>query len=236
METDNEKEFDATFRSGAAFVVAGFLIIAAIWYVFLRPPGERAEQPPTIPIASASAGVTIYELVPGQSNVRFTIDELLRGQPKTVVGLTRLVSGQIALNLNDLSTAQVGIIQVNALSFYTDDAFRDEALHTFIIDSRTYPLVTFVPTDVNGLPAQIAVGETAVFTITGDLTLHGITRPVTFDCTAGLVSPTRLEGSAATTISRADFDLAIPRVTQVANVDEEFSIEIALAATAVERE
>lgn len=233
MENDNEKEFDSTFRSGAAFVVAGFLIIAAIWYVFLRPSESRAEQPATIPITSASSSATIYELAPGLSSVQFTIDEVLRGQPTTVLGLTRLVSGQIALDLTDLSTAQAGTIQVNALSFYTDDAFRDEALHTFIIDSQTYPLITFAPADINGLPAQIAVGETAVFTITGDLTIRNITQSVTFDCTAVPVSPSRIEGHASTTISRADFGLAIPEVPQVADVAEDVGLEIEFVATAV---
>jgi polyisoprenoid-binding protein YceI len=236
METDKEKEFDSTFRSGAAFVVAGFLIIAAIWYVFLRPSEERAEQPPTIPIAVAKTNATIFELTPGLSSIRFEIDEVLRGQPVTVLGLTRLVSGQIALDPANLSTAQVGIIQANALSFYTDDAFRDEALHTFIIDSQTYPLITFTPMEIEGLPEQIVVGETAVFTLTGDLTIRDITRTVAFDCSAKLISAARLEGRATTTISRADFDLAIPEVPQVASVAENFSVEIEIVAEAVGEE
>jgi polyisoprenoid-binding protein YceI len=232
MKTDSDS--DPTFRTGAAFVVVGFLVIAAIWYVFLRPADDRFEQPAALPITTARTNETIYELVPGESGVRFTMDELLRGQPKTVVGATKLVSGQIALDLTDLSTAQVGVIQINARSFYTDDVFRDEALHTFIIDSPAFPLMTFTPTRIDGLPEQIAVGETAVFTLTGDLTIRDITQPVTFDCTAVLTTPTRLEGSAAATIRRADFNLVIPQVTQVANVDEELLIEIEFVATAVE--
>ena len=232
MKTDTAA--DSTFRSGAIWVVVGFLVIAAIWYFFLRPAEEKYEPPATIPITTAGAKATIYELVPGESGVRFTMDELLRGQPKTVVGVTGLVSGQIALDWADLSTAQVGIIQANARSFFTDDIFRDEALHMFIIDSQTFPLVRFSPSRIDGLPERIEVGETAVFTLTGDLTIRDITRTATFDGTAVLVSPTRLEGSAAATIRRADFELVIPRVTQVANVDEEFLIEIEFVATAVE--
>ncbi len=232
MKTDSDS--DTTFRTGAAFVVVGFLVIAAIWYIFLRPADDRYAQPAAIPITTANSNETIYELVPGESGVRFTMDELLRGQPKTVVGVTRLISGQIALDLTDLSTAQVGVIQINARSFYTDDAFRDEALHTFIIDSPTFPLMTFTPTHIDGLPEQIAVGETAVFTLTGDLTIRDITQTVVFDGTADLTTPTRLEGHAAATISRADFNLVIPEVPQVANVDDAFLIEIEFVATAVE--
>lgn len=236
MNTETEIEPNPPFRAGAAFVIVGFLIIAGIWYLFLRPTEERYEQPATIPITTAVTTATIYELIPDESGVRFTMDELLRGQPKTVVGVTRLVSGQIALDLADLRTAQVGIIQANARSFYTDDVFRDEALHTFIIDSQAFQLVTFTPTEIAGLPDQIGVGDTAVFTLTGDLTIRDITRTVTFDCTAVPTTPTRLEGRAAATISRTDFGLIIPQVTQVANVDEEFLIEIEFVATAVAEE
>ena len=233
MKTEIKTETDPTFRAGAAFLIVGFLVIAGIWYLFLRPTEERYEQPATIPIATVRSTAVIYEIVADESGVRFTMDELLRGQPKTVVGVTRLVSGQIALDLADLSTAQVGIIQANARSFFTDDVFRDEALHTFIIDSQAFPLVTFTPTDITGLPAQIKVDDTAVFTLTGDLTIRDITQSVSFDCTAVPISPTRIEGSAAATISRTDFNLVIPEVPQVANVDEEFLIEIDFVATAV---
>jgi polyisoprenoid-binding protein YceI len=225
-----ETEPDPTFRTGAAFVAVGFLIIAAIWYLFLRPTESKAEVPNTMPITTAAANARIYELVPGQSGVKFTMDELLRGQPKTVVGVTGLLSGQIALDLADLSTVQVGVIQANARSFYTDDAFRDEALHSVIIDSLAFPLVTFASTEIAGMPAQIAVGETAVFTISGDLTIKDATEPVTFECTAVPVTSTQLEGHCAATISRADFGLVIPEVPQVAAVDEDFLIEIDFVA------
>lgn len=227
-----QTESDPTFRTGAAFVVVGFLIIAAIWYLFLRPSDERYEMPPTVPITTAVPGNTIYELVPGQSGVRFTMDELLRGRPKTVEGVTGLVSGQIALDLADLSTAQVGIIQANARSFYTDDTFRDEALHSVIIDSLAYPLVVFTPEAITGLPGQVEVGETAVFTLTGNLTIKDRTEPVNFECKAVPTDPTRLEGHCAATISRANFGLVIPEVPQVAAVDEAFLIEIDFVAAA----
>lgn len=232
MKTDTDTEPEPAFRAGAAFLIVGFLIIAGIWYLFLRPSDEQYEPPATIPITTASDTAVIYALATNESGVRFTMDELLRGQPKTVVGITRLVSGQIALDSANLSTAQVGVIQVNARSFYTDDTFRDEALHTFILDSPNFPLVTFAATRIDGLPEQIAVGETAVFTLTGDLTIRDMTQPVTFECTAVLTSPTRIEGHAAATISRAEFNLVIPEVPQVANVDDLFLIEIDFVATA----
>jgi len=233
MNAETNPETDSTFRGGATLLILGVIAIGAIWYVFLRPPAEKKEPPPTIPLAAVSDQATIYELVPGESGVRFTLDELLRGQPKTVLGVTGLVSGQLALNLDDLAATQVGVIQANARSFYTDDIFRDEALHTFIIDSLAFPVVAFAPTSIDGLSGQIGMGETAVFTITGDLTIRDITQEVTFAVTAVPISPTRLEGRASSTINRADFDLIIPEVAKVANVDEAVLIEIDFVGMAV---
>ncbi len=234
MKTKTKTEVDATFRGGATLLILGVIVIGAIWYAFLRPSEDKKEPPPTIPIAAASDGATIYELVPGESGVFFTLGELLRGQPVTVVGATGLVSGQIALDWADASSAQVGVIQINARSFYTDDIFRDEALHTFIIDSPAFPLATFTPTSIDGLSGQIEAGETAVFTIVGNLAIRDITQEVTFMVTAVPISPTRLEGRAEATINRADFDLIIPEVPKVANVDEAVLIEIEFVGTAVE--
>ncbi len=227
-------ETDTTFRGGATLFILGIIAIGTIWYTFLRPQENQNEPPPTIPIAQVSDEATIYTLVPGESGVRFTLDELLRGAPKTVIGVTRLVSGQIALDFSDLAVTQVGVIQINARSFYTDDAFRDEALHTFIIDSQAFPLLTFAPTKLERLPEQIENGETAVFTLTGDLTIRDITQEVMFEVTAVPISPTRLEGHATATINRTDFDLSIPEVAKVANVDETVLVEIEFVATALE--
>ncbi|MCP4423669.1 MAG: YceI family protein [Chloroflexi bacterium] len=236
MKTEPEikTETDPVFRGGATLLILGVIVIGAIVYVFFRPSTNKNEPPPTIPITNISDKATIYELVPGESGVRFTLGELLRGQPVTVIGANGLVSGQIGLDWNDAANAQMGVIQANARSFYTDDIFRDEALHAWIISSQEFPLVAFAPTNIDGLPEKIGVGEKAVFTIAGDLTIRDITQRVTFEATAVPISPTRLEGQAAATINRADFDLIIPNVPKVANVDEAVLIEIEFAATAVE--
>lgn len=226
-------ETDSVLRGGATLLILGIIVIGAIFYAFLRPSANKNEPPPLIPIANVSDQATIYELVPGESGVRFTLDELLRGLPTTVVGVTGLVSGQIALDLDDLAATQVGVIQANARSFYTDDVFRDEATHAWILSSQDFPLVTFAPTRMDGLPEKIVMGETAVFHITGNLTIRDKTREITFEVTAVPISPTRLEGRATATISRADFDLAIPDVPKVANVDEVVLIEIEFVGTAV---
>ncbi len=179
-----------------------------------------------------SAAPLIYEIDPAASQVRFELDELLRGNPITVVGRTDQVAGQIAADLNDLSTVQAGEIRINARTLATDNDFRNRALKNEILDTGDFEFITFSPTVVNGLPDSAAVGDTLEFTIDGDLTIRDITLPVTFTVTASPVSETQLTGSATTTIAREDFNLTIPTVPNVADVEEEVELYIDFVANA----
>lgn len=179
-----------------------------------------------------SAAPLIYQIDPAASQVRFELDEVLRGNPITVVGLTDQVAGQISADLKDLSTVKAGEIRINARTLATDNDFRNRALKNEILDTGDFEFITFLPTAVNGLPDSAAVGDTLQFTIDGDLTIRDITLPVTFTVTASPVSETQLSGSATTTIAREDFNLTIPTVPNVADVEEEVELYIDFVANA----
>jgi polyisoprenoid-binding protein YceI len=150
-----------------------------------------------------------------------------------VVGQTDQVAGQIAVNLNDLSTAQVGTIQINARTLLTDNSFRNRAIQNEILDTGSYEYITFTPTAISGLPERIDVGQEVAFTVSGELTIRDVTRPATFEITATAVSENELAGTAATVIQRADFDLNIPSVPNVANVEEEVELYIDFVAIGI---
>lgn len=75
------------------------------------------------------------------------------------------------------------------------------------LEANKYQTVTFVSTAVN-------VGDGQHGTVTGDLTLHGVTKPVTLDVTfngvgSGMIPlQTRTGFSALTTIKRSDFGVS----------------------------
>ncbi len=185
------------------------------------------------PVEEAAAGPTVFEIIPGQSEARFLIDEVLRGDPITVVGTTDQVAGQLALDPADLSSAQVGVIQVNARTLATDNNFRNRAIKNRILLTDEHEFVTFTPTEITGLPESAAVGEALTFQVTGDLTVTDVTRPVTFDITATPVSEERIEGTASTAFLYTDFDLFIPAARVVDSVDDEVRLEIDFVAEAV---
>ena len=202
------------------------------------PTEEPAETPTEAPTATAEPSVSrTYEIVSEESEVRFLIDEELFGEPKTVVGRTALVTGEIMVDLNNPSEAQVGTIEINARDLTTDSSFRNRALRSQILESGddAYQFITFTATLIEGLPAEPAViGEPIVFDMIGDLQIRDITNSVTFVITATAVSETQLSGSGSVIVLRSDYELNIPTVRGVANVADEVRLEIDFVAAAAE--
>lgn len=198
-----------------------------------QPAAPQEAAPPTkaYPAPDASAP-RVFTISQADSQVSFELDEDLRGVRTTVIGVTNQVAGELAINLNDLSTAQVGVLQINARTLATDNNFRNRAIQNEILDTQTYELITFTPTAVNGLPSSATVGQEVSFTITGDLTIRDITQPVTFNVTATAVSDTQLVGMATAVVSRAAYNLNIPQVPNVANVEDEVQLTINFVANA----
>jgi polyisoprenoid-binding protein YceI len=245
---------------GAIAVVA--IVGVVIFGILLRKPEAASGPLSAAPIVVATSGVTaqaqaaagsqsataapgaapaagsdtlIFQIVPDQSEARFQIPEVLRGQPNTVVGKTNQIAGQIAISPKDLSATQLGKIQVNARTLATDEDRRNRAIQNFILNTNSYELITFEPTSITGLSGAAALGQSYNFEVTGNLTIRDVTQPVVFKATAQAESADRLVGNASTVIKRADYNLTIPNVPFVANVGEDVTLELDFVATPVQQ-
>ncbi len=188
------------------------------------PPGDATSD------GGSAAGLQIYQFSPGDSLVRFELDEDLRGQRKTVIGTTDQVAGEIAVDLSDLSTVQIGVMQINARTLATDNNLRNRAIQNRILDTGDFEFITFTPTAISDLPASTNIGEEITFIVNGDLTIRDITQPAVFTVITTAVSEEQLVGTASTIVLRSDFALQIPSVPNVANVEEEVELHIDFVA------
>jgi polyisoprenoid-binding protein YceI len=196
----------------------------------VSPPTESV-TPAETAAPAAQGGVLVYQINQDESQVRFNIYELLRGSPKDVIGKSNQVAGQVAIDLNDLSTAQVGEIVINARTLETDDSRRNQAIRNRILFTDQYEFIKFTPTQISGLSGSAAAGQSFTFQVTGDLTIKDVTKLVTFEVNVMVESPERLVGSAKTTIALADFNLSVPNVPFVANVGETMTLEMDFVLT-----
>lgn len=198
---------------------------------------EAAPEATTAASADSEAGagdLVVFNIDADDSEVRFILDELLRGAPNTVTGRTDQIAGQIAVDFANPQNSQVGEIRISARSLATDNELRNRAIRSVILQSAEdrFEFINFVPSEVTGLPASVTMGEPFEFEITGDLTIRDITHPITFAVTVTADSETRIEGTATATVQRADYNLEIPSVPSVADVDEAVRLEIDFVARA----
>jgi polyisoprenoid-binding protein YceI len=194
-------------------------------------PTDAAPAEPTS--ADAAASPATYTFVAGETVARFVIDEVLSGNPKTVIGETDGVSGSITLDLSAPAEATLGPVEVDLTGLETDNGFRTRALHEAILQTGKdgNALATFTATQIEGLPETVTPGTTYPLQITGDLTIKGTTRQVTFDAVVTPVSADRIEGTAILTVPFADFGVDIPFLPpQVASVEDLVRLEIDLVA------
>ena len=221
-----------TSSSQAAAVQASAIPRADSQATATQAPGTTGSSSQVDATASPN-GLPVFQISQADSKAQFTIYEELMGRPNNVVGVTSQVAGQLGVNLSDLSTAKVGVIQVDARTLATDSNMRNRMIQNRILNTGNYEYVTFTPTQISGLSGSATVGQSVQFQITGNLTIQDVTKPVTFDVTAQAISNSQISGKATATIQRSDFNLQIPSVPQVANVGEQVTLEIDFVANAV---
>ncbi len=190
--------------------------------------------------SSEPGSVATYKIAAG-TRAEFNINEILRGEPFTVVGTTSDVSGSVQVDLANPRDSVIGTIRINARTLKTDSSNRDNAVARFILKSEeaSNEFITFEAKGISGLPndaaAKVARGESVSFKITGDLTITGITKSVVFDANFSLsqtgANAGKIMGTAETKIKRSDFKLVIPNIPFVAGVHDEFLIKISATLT-----
>lgn len=196
----------------------------------------KTEEPATPEVVTVASERLLFRISQDESTVTFNIYEELNGAPFTVVGTTNQVAGDVVVDFANPNTSQVGEIVIDLSTLRTDNGNRDNAIRTRILQSNQeqYRYGRFVPTDIAGLPTSpVSVGDTITFTVTGDLTLVQVTRPVTFEVTLTVESETRIVGRGVAQILYPDFNLRIPSVPFVANVADEVDLFIDFVAIKV---
>ena len=231
----------------AAGVVLLVLVAGAVWFYVSSGSGEPSAEvtAPTIARPAVtdsvvdttqveSLGQVTYDIDKTQSSVRFEIDEILRGNPKHVVGMTSEVAGQVLIDFDNPANSQIGTIVINVRTFKTDSDLRDRSIRGPILDSSSdeNEFSEFAPTSIEGLPTTVAVGDVVNLTVVGELLLSGTTSTVTFDVTVTVVSVDQIAVAGSADVLRSDFGLTIPNVAAVAAVTNEVLLVFDFIATA----
>lgn len=221
---------------GLALIVA---LAAVAFYIY--GPGATGGSTTTsggattaAPTLAPTANGTLFTIDASTSQASFTMHEVLFGQPKTVVGTTNGVSGQILVDQTTPGQSKVGQIRVDLTGLATDSDMRNRTIQNRILETGdpANQYAVFVAQSVSGLPSSIAIGQKVSFNLAGNLTIHQVTRPVAFAVTATLTSAAQLTGQAQATVRYSDFNIAIPDVPSVTGVSDTTTLTLNFTAKA----
>lgn len=163
----------------------------------------------------------------GEGNLaRFLVTEQLAGfdLPNDAVGTTSAITGQIVLASDGTINSAESKFVIDLTTLKTDQSMRDGFIQRNTLQTSTYPNAEFVVTQVTGLSSPLPTSGVVAFQLVGDLTVHGVTRPTTWEVTAEIVGQ-ELVGIARTRFTFGDFGLTIPKVGRVLNIEDNIRLE-----------
>lgn len=214
-------------------IAAVALALTAAW---LRPAPASAEDgarplpaatmvTPELPAASMR-----FVIASTGNEARYRVREQLAGLdfPNDAVGVTPKVSGAIVVDDKGALVAGQSRIVVDVTALKSDKDRRDGYVQRRLLETEKYPTVEFVPTAIRGVPTPLPAANGKVgpqqLEVVGNLTVKGVTRPVTWRVTASYDNG-QVTGNAETSFSFADFQMEKPRVASVLSVDDTIKLE-----------
>lgn len=202
-------------RRTALFAALGLMATLAAAPLAVQAQGAPAAALTTAP-AQAQSGE--YRFESGHSKVTWSVSHL---GFSTYSGQFAGVEGRLTLDAKDVSKSVLDVT-IRTAAVGTLDAALDTHLKTAdFLDVETFPTATFKSTSVRRTGDRTA-------DITGDLTLHGITRPVVVQATFNQAGPNPMSQiytigfDARATIKRSDFGIT----TYVPAVGDEVTLVI----------
>ncbi|HEU4761604.1 MAG TPA: YceI family protein [Gemmatimonadales bacterium] len=183
--------------------------------------------PAVLMAAIPAAGPTIrFEVASTGNEVRYRVTEQLAGfdLPNDAVGKTGAVTGAVELDSAGRVVAADSRITATVSGLASDRSRRDGYVRGRILETDSFPTVTLQPTAIQGLPWPLPATGSASFTLAGNLTVKGVTRPSSWTVMAAFRGDT-VSGQASTAFTFADFGLDRPRVPIVLSVGDTIRLE-----------
>ncbi|HWJ97476.1 MAG TPA: YceI family protein [Acidimicrobiales bacterium] len=167
----------------------------------------------------------------GDTTAGFRIEESFASglTDHTAVGRSDDVSGSITVDGTEITEAAF-TVGLDSLEFTDDPGLpvgnRANALKQNGLETDTFPEASFELTEPIDFGAKPAEGETVTASATGDLTIHGVTKSVTFDVEAKIVGDTiRVATAEPVPVALADYGIDKPTMGPVASIADAGSFE-----------
>lgn len=188
--------------------------------------GTSLAPQPTVAQARADAPTRV-ELLAGSTAEYRVREQLARFNfPNDAVG-TAPLTGHLVINPD--STLDAGTLTVDLRHLKSDSDRRDGFIRENTLHTSRFPLAEFVARRLEGLPIPLPPSGTHVFRLIGDMTIHGVTSPLTWQVEAQFGAGT-ITGEATTNFPFKTFGLTIPKVMGLLSVDDDIRLVLTFKA------
>jgi polyisoprenoid-binding protein YceI len=172
----------------------------------------------------AAAQSSTWNIDPAHSGVDFTVKHLALSNVRGHFGGLK---GAISLNDSDITKSTVSVT-IDTTTIDTGVQMRDNDLKgERNFDVAKFPTATFTSTSVSGGGGHL--------TVKGNLTLHGVTQPITLDVEGpagpitGMDKKPHAGYSASTTLKRTDFGIGTGTPDSIVSEEIKLTIDLDVA-------
>jgi polyisoprenoid-binding protein YceI len=223
---------------GGTAAVAPTLSAAPATATPTSAPATAAATATAVATATSAGGTTVSAgatwTITSASKATVSVREQLVGVslPSDAVLTATGAAGAFAVSGDGAFSAD-SKITFDVTTLASDQRDRDNFVKMDTLNIRQFPTATFVPTKATGLTLPLASGADLKFTLAGKLTIHGVTKDVTFDVvakrTGGQLTAT---ATANPTLKFEDFGMRAPSVPfRVVSVVDEIRLVVEITAT-----
>jgi polyisoprenoid-binding protein YceI len=180
---------------------------------------------PTAPTLPRAQGPLVLKPAADGNTVSYHVREQLLhiSFPTDAVGQTNAITGQLVMNPDGVIDTAQSKFTVDLTTLKSDRDMRDHFIQRNTLETAQYPSAVLVLRKITGLPSPLPDSGRFTFTMTADLTVHGVTRPTTWEGDAE-ARDGAYTGTASTHFTFDDFGLTRPRVRSVLSVENNIGL------------
>lgn len=162
-----------------------------------------------------------------RANYRVTEQLARLSYPIDAVGYTEDVSGSIYIDATGQPTLE-SLLTIDLSKLKSDESRRDNYLRGNALETDKFPQAFFLVNELKNLDMSDLTNLNSndiEFQMSGDLTIHGVTKSKTWDVVAKSELGS-IKGNASISFPFSDFDIDIPKLFFIISVEDKITLEL----------
>jgi len=221
-------ELIVTFNriAGPVASICMYVFSVAVAMPIAAAPSAAGARP-----AQAQKDAAVQFDIASGTKATYRVREQLAGLnfPDDAIGSTEGVTGTLVLLPDGTFDAAKSKLTFDLKALKSDQDMRDGYVQARTLETDKFPTAEFVPHKLQGVPSPLPAPDRPTgqsgFQLTGDLTVHGVTKEVTLNGYATF-SKDLVAGRALTSFTFATFGLTKPSLARLLRVDDKIDLDI----------